>query len=89
MFEKDEEVNIAKDIDFELHRVFDTNPVDNWPPTDPYFIIGGEYIGRIPYVWDEKKRPGFLKDKDISAVWYIAKGTIRDQKNTILYELIP
>jgi hypothetical protein len=43
----------------------------------------------MPYVEEERKRPRFLQDEIMQITWYVVYGSIHEQKNTIIYEMLP
>ncbi len=53
------------------------------------YTVGGYPIDRMPYVEEEKKRPRFLRDEIMQITWYVVYGSIHEQKNVIIYEMLP
>jgi len=43
----------------------------------------------MPYVAEERKRPGYITDEMLQVTWYVVNGSVHEQKNTIIYEMIP
>jgi len=89
MFEKFTEANCSTDIECEVVRIFDLDPTKRWPPRQIYLTVGGYPIERMPYVEEEKKRPRFLRDEIMQITWYVVYGSIHEQKNVIIYEMLP
>ena len=89
MFEKFTEANCSTDIECEVVRIFDLDPTKRWPPRQIYLTVGGYPIDRMPYVEEEKKRPRFLRDEIMQLTWYVVYGSIHEQKNVIIYEMLP
>jgi len=89
MFEKFTEANCSTDIECEVVRIFDMDPTKRWPPRQIYLTVGGYPIDRMPYVEEEKKRPRFLRDEIMQLTWYVVYGSIHEQKNVIIYEMLP
>ena len=89
MFEKYTEANCSTDIECEIVRIFDLDPTNRWPPRQIYLTVGGYPIERMPYVEEERKRPRFLRDETMQLTWYVVYGSIHEQKNTIVYEMLP
>jgi len=88
LFDKYSEANLSKDLEFKIVRIFDSDPTIKWPPRQVNLEVGGYPIERIPYVAAERTRP-FFTDKMLQVTWYVVYGSIHDQKNTIVYEMIP
>jgi len=89
MFEKYTEANCSADFECEIVRIFDLDPTMRWPPKQIYLTVGGYPIERMPYVEEERKRPRFLRDEIMQITWYVVYGSIHEQKNTIIYEMLP
>ena len=89
MFDKYTDANCSKDIECEIVRIFDLDPTLRWPPRQVYLVVGGYPIERMPYVKMERKRPGFLADGTMQVTWYVVYGSVHEQKNTIIYEMLP
>jgi len=54
-----------------------------------YLVVGGYPIERMPYVAEERKRPGYITDEMLQVTWYVVYGSVHEQKNTIIYEMLP
>jgi len=89
MFEKYTEANCSTDIECEIVRIFNLDRTMRWPPKQIYLTVGGYPIERMPYVEEERKRPRFLRDEIMQITWYVVYGSIHEQKNTIIYEMLP
>ena len=89
MFDKYTEANLSKDLECEIVRIFDLSPVRQWPPKQVYLVVGGYPLERMPYVTEERKRPGYITDEMLQATWYVVNGSVHEQKNTIVYEMLP
>jgi len=44
---------------------------------------------RMPFVEDDISREQFKKDGDSPATWFFCFGSVRDQRDVLLYEVIP
>ncbi len=89
MFDKYTKANCSKDLECEIVRIFDLDPTFRWLPRQIYLVVGGYPIERMPYVEMERKRPKFLADKTMQVTWYVVYGSVHEQKNTIIYEMLP
>jgi len=54
-----------------------------------YLVVGGYPLERMPYVAEERKRPGYITDEMLQVTWYVVNGSVHEQKNTIIYEMLP
>jgi len=88
LFDKYTEANLSKDL-CEIVRIFDLSPVRYWPPKQVYLVVGGYPLERMPYVAEERKRPGYITDEMLQVTWYVVYGSVHEQKNTIVYEMLP
>ena len=50
--------------------------------------MGGYPIERMPFVEMERKRD-FLTDVVMQVTWYVVYGLVHEQKNAIIYEILP
>ena len=46
----------ASQTNYDVVRIFNVNPTDEWPPTNIYFEVGGYHLIRIPFIAKEKMR---------------------------------
>ena len=43
----------------------------------------------MPYVAMERKRPGYFTDETLQITWYVVYSSVHEQKNSIIYEMLP
>ena len=70
-------------------RIFDMNPMKKWPLETSSIVLGGHQLLRIPFVEDDRTRPQCIVDGKSPITWFLSKGTVRDQKNVLVYEVLP
>jgi hypothetical protein len=39
-----------------------------------YLVVGGYPLERMPYVAEERKRPGYFTDEMLQVTWYVVNG---------------
>ena len=81
-------MNRSKDLECEIVRIFDLDPTVHWPPRQVYLVMGGYPIERMPFVEMERKRD-FLTDDVMQVTWYVVYGSVHEQKNVLIYEMLP
>ena len=54
-----------------------------------YLVVGGYPLERMPYVAEERKRKDYITDEMLQVTWYVVYGSVHEQKNTIIYEMLP
>ena len=45
---------LSEDMNYNVVRIFNVKPTDEWPPTNTYFGVGGYHLMRIPFITKEK-----------------------------------
>ncbi len=83
------EDNRSKDLESECIRIFDVNPMKKWPLQTSNIVLGGRPFVRMPYVIDDIQRPLYKKDGESPITWFISSGSVRDQRDILLYEILP
>ncbi len=83
------EDNRSEDLESECVRIFDVNPMKRWPLPTSNVVVGGRPFIRMPFVNDDIQRALYKKDGESPVMWYISFGSVRDQKNVLLYEVLP
>ena len=82
------EENCSDDLGCDVVRIFDVNPLKEWPLQTNNIVLGGHTMMRMPFVIDDRNRP-YLKDGESSITWFITHGNVRQQKNVLIYEVLP
>jgi len=80
------EENCSEDLECDVVRIFDVNPTKEWPTNN--IVLGGYPLMRMPFVVDDMNRP-YLKDGESPITWFITYGSVRQQKNVLVYEVLP
>ena len=44
---------------------------------------------RMPFVVDDIQRPLYKKDGEAPVTWFLGFGSVRDQRDLLLYEVLP
>ena len=83
------EDNRSEDLNSECIRIFDVNPTKEWPLPTSNIVLGGRPFVRMPFVIDDIQRPTYKKDGESPITWYVSFGSVRDQRNILLYEVLP
>jgi len=83
------EDNRSEDIGAEVTRIFDVDPRKQWPLEASSVVLGGYQLLRMPFVQDDRSRSQCLEDGQSPITWFLTKGTVRDQKNVLVYEVLP
>jgi hypothetical protein len=73
----------------ECIRVFDMNPNKEWPLRVKNVVLAGRPFLRMPFVVDDIEREKYKKDGESPATWYLCFGSVRDQRDVLLYEVLP
>jgi len=79
----------SEDIGAEVVRIFDVNPRKKWPLEVSNVMLGGYQLLRMPFVGDDRSRSQCIEDGKSPITWFLSKGTVRDQKNVLVYEVLP
>ena len=82
------EDNRSEDLGSECVRIFDMNPMKTWPLPTSNIVLRGRPLTRMPFVIDDIQRP-YMKDGESPITWFVTFGSIRDQKDVLLYEILP
>jgi len=82
------EENRSDDLGIDIIRIFDVNPRKQWPLPTNNIVLGGYPMIRMPFVEDDIQRT-YLKDGESPITWYVTYGNIRDQKNLLVYKILP
>jgi len=73
----------------ECIRVFDRNPNKEWPLSVKNVVLAGRPFLRMPFVIDDIERDKYKKDGESPATWYLCFGSVREQRDVLLYEILP
>ncbi len=73
----------------ECIRVFDRSPNKEWPLKVKNVVLAGRPFLRMPFVVDDIERETYKKDGESPATWYLCFGSVRDQRDVLLYEVLP
>ena len=73
----------------ECIRVFDRSPHKEWPVKVKNVVLAGRPFLRMPFVVDDIERQTYKKDGESPAIWYLCFGSVRDQRDVLLYEILP
>jgi hypothetical protein len=73
----------------ECIRVFDRSPNKEWPLKVKNVVLAGRPFLRMPFVVDDIERETYKKDGESPATWYLCFGNVRDQRDVLLYEILP
>ena len=80
------EENCSEDLGCDIVRIFDVNPMKKWPTNS--IVLGGYPLMRMPFVVEDRNRP-YLEDGESPITWFITYGSVRQQKNVLVYEILP
>jgi len=83
------EENRSEDIGCDVVRVFDVDPRIQWPLKKNNIVLGGYPMLRMPFVQDDRSRPQCLEDGESPITWFLTSGSVRMQKNVLVYEILP
>jgi len=73
----------------ECIRVFDRNPNKEWPLNVKNVVLAGRPFLRMPFVVDDIERGQHMKDGASPVTWYLCFGSVREQRDVLLYEILP
>ena len=73
----------------ECIRVFDRSPNKEWPLNVKNVVLAGRPFLRMPFVIDDIERDNYKKDGESPATWYLCFGSVREQRDILLYEILP
>ncbi len=73
----------------ECLRIFDVNPAKEWPLPSNRIVLAGRPFVRMPFVVDDIQRPLYKKDGEAPITWFLGLGSVRDQRDILLYEVLP
>ena len=73
----------------ECLRIFDVNPARKWPLPSNNIVLAGRPFVRMPFVVDDIQRPTYKKDGEAPITWFLCLGSVRDQRDTLFYEVLP
>jgi len=73
----------------ECIRVFDRNPNKEWPLNVKNVVLAGRPFLRMPFVVDDIERDKYMKDGESPTTWYLCFGSVREQRDVLLYEILP
>jgi len=79
----------SEDIGAQVVRIFDVNPTKHWLLEVSNVVLGGHQLLRMPFVKDDRSRSQCIEDGKSPITWFLSKGTVRDQKNVLVYEVLP
>ena len=82
------EENCSEDLGVDIIRIYDVNPTEQWPLPSINIVLGGYPMMRMPFVEDNRQRP-YLKDGQAPITWFVTVGSIRDQKNVLVFKILP
>ena len=82
------EDNRSEDLGSECVRIFDMNPMKTWPLPTSNIVLGGRPLTRMPFVIDDIQRP-YMKDGETPIMWFVTFGSVRDQRDVLVYEILP
>jgi len=72
------------------HRIFDINPVSSQAKVIQYVVLGDFNLREMAQAApDLRNRNTYLNDLDVPIVWYCCSGSVADQRNFIIGEVIP
>jgi hypothetical protein len=83
------EENRSEDIGCDVVRIFDVDPRKQWPLKTNNIMLGGYPMLRMPFVQDDRSRPQSLEDGESPITWFLTSGSVRMQKNVLVYEILP
>jgi len=83
------EENRSKDIGCDVVRIFDVDPRKQWPLKVNNIVLGGYSMLRMPFVKDDRNRPQCLAVGESPITWFLTSGNVRQQKNVLVYEVLP
>ena len=73
----------------ECIRVFDRSPHKEWPVKVKNVVLAGRPFLRMPFVVDDIERQTYKKDGESPVIWFLCFGSVRDQRDVLLYEVLP
>jgi len=82
------EENRSDDISCNVVRIFDVDPREKWPQISNIVLGPGKFLG-MPFVEDDKPNTEYLSDEVSPLTWFLTVGTVRQQKQVLLYEILP
>ena len=73
----------------ECIRIFDISPTKEWLLPTNNIVLAGRPFVRMPFVIDNFQRPTYKKDGESPITWFLSLGSIRNQRDILLYEVLP
>jgi len=83
------EENRSEDFGCDVIRIFDVDPRKQWPLKTNNIVLGGYPLLRMPFVKDDRSRPQCLEDGESPITWFLTSGSVRQQKNVLVYKVLP
>ena len=71
-------------------RIYDVNPASTRAKVTEYMVLGGLDLKLMAQAApDLRNRNRYLSDYDVPITWYCCGGSVADQRNFLIHEVIP